>query len=460
MCIRDRKAPVELAARADASGEGGPATLDLQLEHTGPQLNHTDLCEVAALHSTSQNSIRYCLQGLEQKWRVEKHAFAREFLNNRPADADEDEATALADALDAERDRRARAAIAALGESKGFPGLAERWDLMSVVRAAERRELQERKAKREDAKAAVEAESPFRARASRWKENAIAQRMDAWEAETEGGRAGALTRAAIDGCRAAGLTSATYLLERDLEAPSADEMRARLLASPQTRPMREFTVDRPVIRIVADAAHPYCCGQRISFIDVVQDKDTLKYHRVESTPHKVTSASFGWRFVMLYQNWLAIFTSGIKNFVYFLLVGSLSLHAMFGCEPYSYQEDVQSHWTGTIYVKEDPKQQTFASRLRAVWEAVSESRADFESTPDSGLISKRMTRLLNIAWAYGVIGLCGTVLIFIFQPLLTVLNVALCSVMLIVWIPLAPVLAILIYAVSYTHLTLPTTPYV
>ena len=61
-----------------------------------------------------------------------------------------------------------------------------------------------------------------------------------------------------------------------------------------------------------------------------------------------------------------------------------------------------------------------------------------------------MTRLLNIAWAYGVIGLCGTVLIFIFQPLLTMLNVAPLQCDADRLDPTAPVLAILIYVINIT----------
>ena len=105
-------------------------------------------------------------------------------------------------------------------------------------------------------------------------------------------------------------------------------------------------------------------------------------------------------------------------FVFVFVFHSFSLHS----NPYHVGYDVNPT-TGEIYQTEHKEISTFASRLANLWFHISSSRDDFESAPDTGILGKRFSRLINYFWNYLIKGLIGSILIITVFPLLCILNI-------------------------------------
>lgn len=75
-------------------------------------------------------------------------------------------------------------------------------------------------------------------------------------------------------------------------------------------------------------------------------------------------------------------------------VAPFGLKAMFYNKPFYALKMVDSQ-TGEIKPDPNSKELTFATRIRAIWQSVRKSRAQFESEPDTGFLGKTFVRQLN-----------------------------------------------------------------
>jgi hypothetical protein len=120
--------------------------------------------------------------------------------------------------------------------------------------------------------------------------------------------------------------------------------------------------------------------------------------------------------------------------------GRLGLRALFGAEPFSPRMEVDRK-TGAI-VPSKERIPTYRSRLRALWAGVRASRQAFEAKPDTGFVGKAFSRWINRLWNHVIKGAVGTLLIAVFQPLFTGVNLlgsTLLALTSVVWAPLASV---------------------
>ncbi|XP_056019360.1 uncharacterized protein LOC125672084 isoform X3 [Ostrea edulis] len=120
----------------------------------------------------------------------------------------------------------------------------------------------------------------------------------------------------------------------------------------------------------------------------------------------------------------------------------ISIRALFWVRPFV--PDLQlSQVDGTLYPKESSKTLTYISRLRSLWQHVSDSRRKFEETPDRGFLGKSLTRHLNRIWNYFCKGAIGTVGLTLTFPVLCVVGSTLsivAAVLVPAWMPVTTLL--------------------
>ncbi|XP_055309168.1 uncharacterized protein LOC129573035 [Sitodiplosis mosellana] len=99
----------------------------------------------------------------------------------------------------------------------------------------------------------------------------------------------------------------------------------------------------------------------------------------------------------------------------------LSVRALFCIKPYiTYAGLELSQINGTLFPRKTSVTQTLASRLLHLWRHVSKARTRFETEPDTGFISKGMTRAINQTWNYFFKGFIGTAFIIFIYPVLCI----------------------------------------
>eukprot|EP01105_Mastigella_eilhardi_P010901 TRINITY_DN2521_c0_g1_i1.p1 TRINITY_DN2521_c0_g1~~TRINITY_DN2521_c0_g1_i1.p1 ORF type:complete len:583 (-),score=108.70 TRINITY_DN2521_c0_g1_i1:395-2143(-) len=184
---------------------------------------------------------------------------------------------------------------------------------------------------------------------------------------------------------------------------------------------------------------------------VVTRVDKGHYRLLTHAEYCVPTSYLGWRLMVLLHRvhtWL-------NNALWGLIVanmwqGPLGVQAMFRVQPYSVGYDFD-YRTGKL-VPSPPTRHTFLSRIRAIWKNISESRAQFESKPDTGLLGKSASRIFNIVWNYGAKGTVGTSVVALCQPTLTAVNLMLSSALAIgavAYVPAAAALAHCFHALVY-----------
>ncbi|GMH35497.1 hypothetical protein BSKO_03365 [Bryopsis sp. KO-2023] len=136
---------------------------------------------------------------------------------------------------------------------------------------------------------------------------------------------------------------------------------------------------------------------------------------------KEFKAGFGWRWISFI--WTA--ASFMNNGLFFLIavVMHISLRGLISYDEFYPDTEVNSR-TGELETKMSVRFPSLISRTRRLWQSARESRASFEREGDSGLLPKSSTRWLNWLWNYGVKFFAGTLLVWIVQPILTLLSLA------------------------------------
>lgn len=162
-----------------------------------------------------------------------------------------------------------------------------------------------------------------------------------------------------------------------------------------------------------------------------------KYNSVE------LSTSFpGWRLANIAMRTGYMFNNGI----FYLLVnfhqGKFGLRSLVGLETFYTGVDINRH-TGEL--ESVMPNETWFGRIKLLWENISRSRQEFEDTPDTGILGKSFTRIINVLWNYVIKGGLGTALCFVGHPILVVLNTIVTGLSVITSPLWAPVFAILKY---------------
>ena len=108
------------------------------------------------------------------------------------------------------------------------------------------------------------------------------------------------------------------------------------------------------------------------------------------------------------------------NILFYLAVAipwcsSLSFRALFYSDPF-YPNYILDQKTGLLKKDRNSRTHTVLSRIQTLWRHISESRKSFESKPDTGLISKDVTRHIHRFVNYVIKGMfiqskCGQYLV-------------------------------------------------
>lgn len=152
------------------------------------------------------------------------------------------------------------------------------------------------------------------------------------------------------------------------------------------------------------------------------DNGTVRYYLRKSKYYEVKTSFFFWRVILFI----------IKLFCYFcnfnILVFRQMTDSMFGikalCTFTLFRDYSIDNYNGKI--EEIKQTYTFPRSIYNLWKWIMESRRDFESKPDTGILGKGCTRIFNLFWNYLFRMLfLGTLLITLY-PLCIFLNIAIC----------------------------------
>lgn len=126
-----------------------------------------------------------------------------------------------------------------------------------------------------------------------------------------------------------------------------------------------------------------------------------------------------------------------------ILSSSLGIRALLERQPFYPIKTVDPN-TGQLKDDITFKVQTLRSRIHTIWSSIRASRTRFEELPDSGFLGKSLARFFNRLWNYGFKGFLGIFLVLLIQPLMTILNIGVSSLLMIVSPIFAPVLSLFV----------------
>lgn len=167
---------------------------------------------------------------------------------------------------------------------------------------------------------------------------------------------------------------------------------------------------------------------------ILKTKEDL-FYAVKYTDHKV-SASWGWRF----RSWMA-YTWQIGNVgCYYAmcsaLYGPVGLKALIWPKTFYPAKRVNAT-TGELETDTGVPILSMIRRLADICGSLADSRRTFEAKPDTGLLSKGITRIFHLFYVYCIATL-STVFVLVGQPAVTLANLAVCAFTLVlpfVWAP-------------------------
>ena len=262
---------------------------------------------------------------------------------------------------------------------------------------------------------------------------------------------------AINRCKDASLDQSAYFLSKDLSfRKDREPMWKRELRSQCQEPAMHFNFEtriwNPKNWVVTE--HSAASGDPIGVVPTeVMDAsgdDTLVYDsekgsnktnqpvtytlekKIKRTNH---TGYLGWRWVNFLMRtnawfWNALFFFGIV----LPWCTPFSLRALLYSEPF-YPQYILDRKTGVIKKDRKSKTHTVLSRINVLWSHIAQARKDFESKPDTGLLSKDISRHFHRFVNYILKGACGTALILLCLPPIMIL-VSLGSIFLALWTPL------------------------
>jgi len=144
------------------------------------------------------------------------------------------------------------------------------------------------------------------------------------------------------------------------------------------------------------------------------------YHLVKHRKIKNKTSYPGWRIVNVAMGAGKYFNNGCYFLLSNMMFGKFGLRSLFGIEDFhtDYVVNYENGHTTHKY-----QFATWFGKIVSLWKNISKSRNDFEKKPGTGILSKNITRIINICWNYLFKGLFGTGIIFIGHPLLVLINI-------------------------------------
>ena len=132
----------------------------------------------------------------------------------------------------------------------------------------------------------------------------------------------------------------------------------------------------------------------------------------------------GWKLANIFLRSANYFWNGNFYLWYFASRQSFGLRSLVGVD--NYHAGVKAARNGEeIILTPHNEKSTWFGRISRLWKNISESRKEFESKQDKGIIGKGITRIFNLAWNYGFKGLFGTLLCLFVHPLLSAICIGL-----------------------------------
>ena len=265
---------------------------------------------------------------------------------------------------------------------------------------------------------------------------------------------------AINRCKDASLDQSAYFLSKDLSFRKDHEpmWRKELRSLPTSQePALHFnfkaTIWNPKNWIVTEHMDSVNDSSPMVIPTEVLDNDgddTLVYdsekgsrktdqnlsYSVEKNLIRTNNSGYlGWRWINFFLRTNAWFWNALFFFgVVLPWCTPFSLRALFYAEPF-YPQYVLDPKTGVIRKDRASKTKTVRSRINDLWSHIAQSRKDFESKPDTGLLSKDISRHFHRFVNYILKGCCGTALILLCYPVLMILC-SFGSLFLAVWTPI------------------------
>eukprot|EP01103_Thecamoeba_quadrilineata_P021507 TRINITY_DN9900_c0_g1_i1.p1 TRINITY_DN9900_c0_g1~~TRINITY_DN9900_c0_g1_i1.p1 ORF type:complete len:1208 (+),score=273.78 TRINITY_DN9900_c0_g1_i1:52-3675(+) len=158
---------------------------------------------------------------------------------------------------------------------------------------------------------------------------------------------------------------------------------------------------------------------------VITKRDGGNYAVEKDVTYKINTKSFGWRLTSSVINGWTTTNNGLYYLIAELKMQFLSLVLPSRFYP---KKRVDTK-TGQIGIDKSYHRETFAGRLKSVWDNVRRSREDFENAPDTGFLGKNITRVYNVFWNYVVKGFLGSLILCVTLPLWHSSVILFCSLM-------------------------------
>lgn len=252
---------------------------------------------------------------------------------------------------------------------------------------------------------------------------------------------------AIKQCKSQGLEQSAYFLSKDLAFRRDHEpMLAKELRKTCKQPAKEYTFETriwsPKNWVIKESGTENVIATEV--FDNSDDDDTLSYipqHKrrtsledqergqcqtsnesaisysvCKKTVVTNNSGYIGWRWCNFFYRTSAIFWNTLFFFgVVVPWCTPLSLRALIYEQPF-YPQYILDAKTGVIKKDRASKTHTIMSRISILWSHIRQERKDFESRPDTGLLSKSMSRHFHRFVNYVLKGFFGTTLIVTVLP--------------------------------------------
>lgn len=149
--------------------------------------------------------------------------------------------------------------------------------------------------------------------------------------------------------------------------------------------------------------------------------ENLGFYTVDKYRHFETSSSkIGWRLANTLIRAGSYFWNGLFGTLANMIYGPFGLRSWVGLDEFQPDRTVDSR-TGLV-TPSGSKWNTWFGRIRALWRNISDSRKQFEATPEGGFFGKSFTRPFNVIWNYFFKGVIGTLGAFLGHALLGVGN--------------------------------------
>lgn len=149
-----------------------------------------------------------------------------------------------------------------------------------------------------------------------------------------------------------------------------------------------------------------------------------------------------WKLSWTFKGVGKVFNNGNKFLFGNLVYGKYGLRSLFGKEDFEVGHVYNANLKEIIHEKEYTP---WFGRFKKLYTNISQSRQEFEDSPDTSLIGKGFTRIINKTYNYLIRGCLGTLVIAFGHPILTVVN-TIGSLLLMVTSPLwSVVIGLLIY---------------